>query len=212
MIVAIDGPAGVGKSSLARRIAEDAGFFYLNSGEFYRAVTFSVLQQGLPPEESLGVLGAARALSLEIEEGRLVVDGVPRDRELHTDAVDSWVAKHSAIVEVRKVINEHLRRIGGLMDIVAEGRDVTTVVFPGAEVKVFLDAAVEVRARRRYEQGTSGQTLEELRESIKARDEIDRNKSFGGLKIAPDAIYLDTSDLTIDEVCDKVVTIIRKKK
>ena len=109
---------------------------------------------------------------------------------LHSDRVDSCVAQLSAIIEVRRIVTEALRRTAESLDIVAEGRDITTVVFPDAELKFYMDASIEIRARRRYDQGTSSQTYEELLESIKMRDEIDKNKPVGSLKLADDAIYL----------------------
>ena len=120
-----------------------------------------------------------------------------------------FVASLSAIIPVRNIVNTMLRNIGKGMDIIVEGRDITTVVFPDADVKIFLDASVETRAKRRLDQGVSSLSFEELVESIKKRDHIDRNKPFGNLKISGDALYLDTSDLTIDEVCEKVIDKIK---
>jgi cytidylate kinase len=205
MIVALDGPAGVGKSSVSRMIAEKTGLFYLNSGNFYRGVTLSVLEKGLDPGNEQQVIEAARLCSFEIRDKRLFLDGTDVEDRLHSDAVDEWVAQHSAIIPVRKIVNEHLRRIGKNLDLIAEGRDITTVVFPDADVKVFLDASVEIRAGRRHKQGVSDLSVEEHVERIQFRDTIDKNKPFGSLKVDEGALYLDTSDLTIDEVCAKVL-------
>ena len=120
------------------------------------------------------------------------------------------MAQVSSIVHVRRVVNSHLRELASQTDSVVEGRDITTVVFPDAEIKIFLDASVETRAKRRYHQGTSNLSIREIAERIHARDRIDRNKIEGSLKIAPDALYLDTSDLTIDQVCEKVLDKIQK--
>jgi len=160
MVVALDGPAGAGKSSVARRVAELAGFAWLNSGSFYRAVTWAVLKSRQDPADREAVVRTARSIHLALDgEGGVTVDGRPVEHLLRTDAVDAWVAPHSAIAEVRAAVNRRLRDIGEARDVVVDGRDIATVVFPDAEVKIFLDADVATRARRRHAQGTSGMTL-----------------------------------------------------
>ncbi len=210
MVLAIDGPAGVGKSTVSRRIAEKTGMFYLNSGNFYRAVTLSALEKGVDPEDEKKIIETAEQSSFEIKNKRLHLDGRDVEDLLHSDAVDEWVAQHSAIVPVREIVNRNLRRIARNMDIVVEGRDITTVVFPDADVKIYLDASIETRSDRRFRQGVSGLSREEHLERIKMRDSIDKNKPVGSLTIHKDAFYLDTSDLTIDEVCEKVSQKIRE--
>lgn len=205
MIIALDGPAGVGKSTIASRIAEKTGFFYLNSGNFYRAVTLSALENGINPDDITSLISNSRNLDIAIKNKRVYLNTRDVEDLLHTDRIDAYVAQHSAIVEIRDIVTAALRKTAESLDIVAEGRDITTVVFPNAEIKFYLDASVEIRAERRFKQGTSTQTLVELINSIKKRDEIDMNKPVGSLKIAKDAVYLETSDLTIDEVCEKVV-------
>lgn len=212
MVVAIDGPAGAGKSTIAKKIALQSRMFYLNSGNFYRAITFSALHNGVDPEDERKIIDEAKRCSLSLEKGKMHLNGIDIEDELHTDAVDRWVAEHSAIVEVRHVVNEKLREVSMDLDVVAEGRDITTVVFPDADLKVYLDATPEVRAKRRFDQGTSQLSYDEIVENIKKRDKIDKNKAFGSLTIAADAFYLDTSDLTIDQVCDRVVNKIKYKK
>ncbi len=208
MVVAIDGPAGVGKSSLARRIAEEFHFFNLNSGSFYRAMVLKVLNEGINPEDEEQVIQAAARARLEIRNSRLFLDGHNVESRLRTAMVDRWSSILSTIVPLRHIVNDNLRRIAGTMDLVAEGRDMTTVVFPHAEVKIYLTASPEVRARRRFEQGTSGKNLEEILQSIRERDERDRNKKEGSLRVAEDASVIDTSALTLEQVCDKVNTLI----
>lgn len=204
MIVAIDGPAGVGKSTVARFVAERFGFFNLNSGNFYRAVTLKAQEKGLTPDQQEELTALAKGLDLDIVGGRLFMDGTDVEDLLHTDRVDSMVSPVSACVAVRHIVNDHIRRITSGMNIVAEGRDMTSVVFPHGEIKIFLDASPLARARRRFHQGTSELTLEEIRQKIEERDRKDRNKQEGSLKITEDAVYLDTSDLTLDQVCEKV--------
>lgn len=212
MVVALDGPAGVGKSTVSRMVAEKTGFFYLNSGNFYRGVTLAVLQKGLNPTEEGEVIRAANQCRFEICEKKLYLDGKDVEDRLHSDAVDEWVAQHSAIIPVRQVVNDNLRRIGKGLDLVAEGRDITTVVFPDAEVKIYLDASVEIRAARRHKQGVSSLSEAEHIKRIKFRDNIDKNKPFGSLIVDDGAVYIDTSDLTIDEVCARVLQKIYEVK
>lgn len=213
MVVALDGPAGAGKSSVARRVAERAGFSWLNSGSFYRAVTWAVMESGLDPADRDAVIRIARAARLDVDgEGGVTVEGRPVERLLRSDAIDAWVARHSAIPEVRAEVNRRLRGIAAARDVVVDGRDIATVVFPDAEVKIYLDADVATRARRRHAQGTSGLTLEEIERAIAERDRFDRAKPAAPLMVAPGALVLDTSHLTIEEVCERVLDAIRVKK
>ncbi len=205
MVVALDGPAGVGKSTIAKNIAENASLFYINSGNFYRAITFEVIKNNIKIDEISSILSIADKINFSIVNGHLHVNNIDIEEYLHSDLVDSIVAQISSIIELRKIVNSSIRKISESMDIIVEGRDITTVVFPNADLKVYLDASVSTRAARRYKQGISKLTLEEISKSIQARDEIDKTKPEGSLKISKDALYLDTSDLTIDEVCDKVL-------
>ena len=148
----------------------------------------------------------ARNVPLDYRDGRLYVGDEDVEPFLRSDAVESLVAPLSAIVGVRHVVNDKIREIAKSANIVCEGRDMTTVVFPDAEHKFYLDASVGARARRRFSQGTSSLSLGEIERTIAARDEVDRNKKEGSLKIAPDAFYIDTSDLTIREVCDMIIS------
>ena len=212
MTVAIDGPAGAGKSTIASKLAEISGFFYLNTGNFYRALTLEIINKNIDISENDRIITAAESSDITITNSRLYLNSIDVEDFLHTDKVDSLVAQVSAIREVRHIINKKLHKVSKNLDVIAEGRDITTVVFPDAEVKVYLDASIEKRAQRRLDQGVSQRTYDEIKESIKERDLIDISKKFGGLKISEDALYLNTSDLTIDEVCEKVLTEISKIK
>jgi cytidylate kinase len=205
MIVAIDGPAGVGKSTIAQEIARRSSFFYISSGKFYRAVALYVLEHACSPEKAEEVLRLARGMDFRILDGKLHVGDRLVEPLIHTDKVDALVASVSSIPPLRDIINSALRKAVEGMDVVMEGRDISTVVFPDAEVKLFLDASVETRAMRRFRQGTSNLAYNEIEEAIRERDTIDREKPVGGLKVADDALYIDSSLLTIDEVCEKVL-------
>lgn len=220
MIIAIDGPAGSGKSTIAQYIAGKLGFIFMNTGSFYRGVTLAYLRaQGgasdgsgvgsitLPDEETMAAF--ARSVPLDYREGKLFIGDENVESFLRSDAVEELVAPLSGIVAVRHAMNEKIREVAQRSNIVCEGRDMTTVVFPHAEYKFYLDASVEQRAKRRFEQGTSRMTLEEIEKSIQERDEIDKNKKEGSLKIAEDAVYIDTSLLTIKDVCAMIISKIQ---
>lgn len=217
MIVAIDGPAGSGKSTVAKAIAGLLGLTFMNTGSFYRGVTLALLRSlggdrngtgaGKPNlDDERSIEEFARSVKLDYRGSHLYIGDEDAEKYLRSDAVEAVVASLSAIVGVRHIVNEKIREVARGIGVVCEGRDMTTVVFPDAEHKFFLDASVSARARRRFEQGTSSLSLEDIAASIESRDAIDRNKKEGSLKIADDAIYIDTSDLTIDQVCDMIIS------
>lgn len=210
MIIAMDGPAGTGKSTIASIIAKKLDITYLNSGSFYRALTMALLDGGIDLSAQDKVVEFCKKQKLEYNKSRLVLNGVDVEDHLHDDRVSKNVAQISAIVPVRHLVNDRMQEITKSLDIVCEGRDMTTVVFPQAEYKFYLDASLDVQAQRRFDQGVSNMTLEEIKESIRKRDEIDRNKAEGALKIAEDAVYIDTSNLTIDMVCEIILNKIHK--
>jgi len=205
MIVAIDGPAGVGKSTIAKKVAERANLYYINSGSFYRAVAYKHLLNMGDPKNEVEIIKTALSCNFSINDGKLVLDGEIVEHLLHNKEIDMASSLFSSITEVRNVVNEALRSAAKSLDIIMEGRDITTIVFPQADVKFYFDASVDIRAERRFQQNESDLSLQKLKEEICKRDYNDRNKKFGALKRANDAVYIDTSYLTIDEVCDKVV-------
>ena len=209
MVVAIDGPAGTGKSTVAHKVAEELGLTFLNSGSFYRALTLAALNAGVDIDDSDAVMKLAENQKLDYVNSHLILNGTDVDDQLHQDKVDANVSKVSAIVPLRHLVNDRMRQIVKSLNIICEGRDMTTVVFPDAEYKFYLDASVDVQTQRRFNQGCSGLTLEEVKAAIIKRDEMDRNKAEGSLKKADDAHYIDTSDLTIDDVCAIIVSKIK---
>ena len=211
MIIAIDGPAGTGKSTIASLIAKKLNITYLNSGSFYRALTLAVNEAGIDISDQENTVEFCKKQKLEYKNSRLVLNGTDVEDHLHDDSVSARVAQVSSIIPVRHLVNEKMQEITKSLDIICEGRDMTTVVFPNAEYKFYLDASVDVQAQRRFDQGVSNMTLEEVKAAIIKRDEIDRNKAEGALKRAPDAVYIDTSTLTIEQVCEIILAKIQKK-
>lgn len=201
MVIAIDGPAGTGKSTIASIIAEKLKVVFLNSGSFYRALTLALLDSSVDLQSEVDVIDFCKKQLLEYKNSHLFLNGEDVESHLHDDRVSANVAQLSAIVEIRHLVNQRMREITESLSIVCEGRDMTTVVFPNADYKFYLDASLDVQAERRFNQGVSNLSLEEIKESIRKRDEIDKNKKEGALKIAQDAVYIDTSNLTIEEVC-----------
>ena len=201
MVVAIDGPSGTGKSTIAKKIAEKYNIAFLYSGSFYRGSTLAVLRAGIKVDVEKSILELINNVEFDYVNEHLVLNGEDVEHLLHSSDVDLNAAKVSCIPALRSLINEKLQSITSKISFVCEGRDMTTVVFPNAEHKFYLDASVDVQAERRFLQRPEGKTLEEIKQDIIKRDEIDRNKAVGALKISKDSQYIDTTYLTIDEVC-----------
>ena len=201
MVIAIDGPSGTGKSTIAKKIAEKLKIAFLNSGSFYRGSTLAVLRAGIEVDDEQSILALINTVEFDYVNEHLVLNGEDVEHLLHSSDVDLNAAKVSCIPALRSLINEKLQTITSKISFVCEGRDMTTVVFPNAEHKFYLDASVDVQAERRFLQRPEGKTLEEIKQDIIKRDEIDRNKAVGALKISKDSQYIDTTYLTIDEVC-----------
>ena len=159
MIIAIDGPAGAGKSTIAKLIAEKLNITFLNSGSFYRAITLSLLRNKIPLSDANAIIEHAKKLELDYRNSRLFLNGEDVEGILHSDAIDLNASKVSCIVPVRHIVNDKIKLITKKISIVCEGRDMTTVVFPEAEYKFYLDASIEAQARRRFNQGVSNLSI-----------------------------------------------------
>ena len=202
MIVAIDGPAGAGKSTVARGVARALGFTYLDSGAMYRCVALAVLEGGGEPAD------VARAIELEVGE-RVLLDGRDVTEAIRTPEVSEAASRIAADPGVREALVEKQRELLASGDWVAEGRDIGTVVAPGAELKVFLTASGEERARRRAaELGADPDTV--LAEQA-LRDERDRTREHSPLEPAPGAVELDTTGLSVDEVVERIAGLVRER-
>ena len=210
MVIAIDGPAGTGKSTIASLIAKKLNIPYLNSGSFYRALTLAALENNIDIKNPEVLIEFCKKQQLDYVNSHLILNGVDVESRLHEDQVSANASPVSSVPEVRHIVNARLHEIVKSLSIVCEGRDMTTVVFPDAEYKFYLDASIDVQAERRFKQGVSNMTLEEIKQAIIKRDEMDKNKVEGSLKIAPDAVYIDTSDLTIEKVCEIIISKIHQ--
>lgn len=213
LIIAIDGPAGAGKSTVAKLTAEKLGYLYLNTGAMYRAVTLKALKAGVDFNHKNALTEIARNCQIEFEAGGSVtlLDGENVSAQLRSPEVDKYVSTVSQILAVREAIVPQQRRIAGDGGVVVEGRDVTTVVFQDADLKVFLNASIEERAKRRYKELLSVKqqvTLDEVVKEIKARDELDSSRAHSPLKIAADAKVIDTTNLTIQQVVAKIIELV----
>ncbi len=209
MVIAIDGPAGSGKSTIARMVASKLGYYFLNTGSFYRAYTLSALDRGIDPLDRDKVLANSEKIKITVENGNICIDGLESEKRLHTPEVDAYCSQVSSDPRIRELVNKAVRKLASGMNIVTEGRDTTTVIFPNAEYKFYFDASPEIRAKRRAEE-QEGSDYNQILEAIRERDRMDKEKETGALKIAPDAIYLDTSLLTINQVCEKVIGAVRE--
>jgi cytidylate kinase len=213
LLIAIDGPAGSGKSSVARAVAEKLGFANLNTGAAYRAVALLALREGVNLDDGASLAEVCRRVSLD-ERGALVDGVLVRESALRTPEVSAAASTVSARPEVRAVLlevqREAAREASTQRGAVVEGRDIGTVVLPDAELKIFLSAAPEERARRRAHQTGREEELDRIREAMRKRDRQDSERETSPLKPAPDAVTLDTTSLDLDGVVSRVLELARE--
>lgn len=216
--VAIDGPAGAGKSTVARQVARELGFTYVDTGAMYRAITWKALQNGtdLTDETNMTQLVRDTHIQLKTDKKEVLVwlDGQPVSEEIRTPEVTSHVSAVAGLAGVRKELLEKQRELAQNGGVVMDGRDIGTRVLPEAGVKVFLTASIDERAHRRYNEWLRkgySVNLEQLKQEIRQRDEKDKNRKHSPLTPAEDAVHLDTTGLTITEVVQAILDLCRTK-
>ena len=219
MIVAVDGPAGSGKGTVTKKIEEELGFLNLDTGATYICVGLQVLKENAKLKDEEKIIKIANEIDIKIDntgsKDIILLNGENVSKEIRTKEVTSIVSQISSIIPVREKMVEIQRKLATGKNVIVEGRDIGTVVFPNAEIKIYLDASEEIRAKRRYEENIQNgikTTYEEVLENVKMRDYNDMHKKVGALKKAEDAIVIDSSNLSIDEVVKKIEDIIKEHK
>jgi CMP/dCMP kinase len=213
LIIAIDGPSGVGKGTVARAIASELGYRHVDSGAMYRAVGWKALQRGVPFDHEDEIARMAALSPIEITPTGVRIDGIEVTRAIRTPEIDKAAAAVARLPKVREVLVDHQRALGAGAGIVMEGRDIGTVVFPRADVKLYLDASAEERARRRAsDPAHSGPAaLSEVATLLSERDRSDSTRAASPLYAAEDAIIIDTTNAPIGQVVAQVMTLVRAK-
>ncbi|QDT26850.1 Cytidylate kinase [Gimesia panareensis] len=215
MIVTIDGPAGSGKSTAARGLSQRLGFEFLDTGAMYRCVALAVLQRDIDPADEQAVVDVSRQIRISFSESHVILDGADVTQAIRTAAVTDAASQVAQYPAVREALVYLQRQAAEGVDIVSEGRDQGTVVFPNAFCKFFLIADPEERARRRYDEMQAQDkkiTLEEILQQIYQRDQRDESRTVAPLKPADDAVEINTSCLTIDEVLDQLEQTVRDRQ
>ena len=210
-IVAIDGPAGSGKGTIAKILADKCNLTYIDTGAMYRAIAYASLQNNIDISEEDKIVELAKNSKIDFIDGKTYLNGKDISTEIRTMEVTRIVSPISSIVKLREILVDMQREMAGNLDVIMEGRDITTVVFPSATYKFYLDATLDERANRRYKENKEKGmevTIEEIKENISKRDYNDMHKEVGSLTRTEDAIYIDSTNLTIDEVVEKMKNII----
>jgi CMP/dCMP kinase len=213
LIVAIDGPSGAGKGTVARAIAAELGYRHVDSGAMYRAVGWKALAEGIPFDQEDAIAALAARSSIDVTDPHVIIDGNDVTRLVRTPEIDRAATAVARLAKVRTVLVNAQRRLGAGGAVVMEGRDIGTVVFPAADIKIYLDATPEERARRRAtDQAHTGvpTTVSDVATLLTERDQIDRTRSASPLYAAPDAVVIDTTGKSVDAVVDEVMTVVRR--
>ena len=215
-IVAIDGPAGSGKGTIAGIVSKECNLVNIDTGATYRCVALKALRNGLNLEDKKAIIELSKDINIEFtKDARVFLDGEEVTDDIRSKEVTKIVSPISSIVEVRENMVELQRKLAGDNDVILEGRDITTVVFPNANYKFYLDATLEERAQRRFKQNMEkgiDMSYEEIYENIKARDYNDMHKEVGSLTRTDEQVYIDSTNLTIDEVAEIIIDIVNGGK
>lgn len=210
--IAIDGLAGSGKGTVAKIISERCNLTYIDSGITYRCIALAMIDNDIDISEEDRIVKLTKKLNIEFtNEGKIYLNGKDVTDKIRSKEVNELVYKVSQIIKVRELMVQLLKKLAENKDVIMEGRDITTVVLPNADYKFYLDASLDVRAKRRFIQNKGkniNMSLEEIKKSIKNRDNSDMNKDFGVLKHTEEQIYIDTTNMTTEEVVEKIIKII----
>ncbi|WP_102694350.1 (d)CMP kinase [Rummeliibacillus pycnus] len=216
--IAIDGPAGAGKSTIAKIVAEKLSYTYIDTGAMYRALTLKALKEHIDLENAESVTKLLKETSIELkpsEQGQLVfLDGQNVSKEIRSNEVTSNVSRVACHASMREIMVERQREMAELGGVVMDGRDIATAVLPNAELKIYMSATVAERARRRFEDNKQRgieSSIEKLKEEIALRDKIDSEREASPLTQAPDAIFLDTTNLTIQQAADAILKLVSER-
>ncbi|MBP1907503.1 cytidylate kinase [Paenibacillus turicensis] len=210
--IAIDGPAGAGKSTIARMVANQLGYVYVDTGAMYRAATLYFVDKGIPPEQSVDMLEALNSLQIVLEPGeerqQVFLNNRNVTDEIRSNAVNNIVSQYSQLEALRTRLVALQQQMATRKGVVMDGRDIGTTVLPDAEVKIYMTASVEERAARRYNEMSDKEsiTLEQLKQDIQQRDQLDQQREISPLTQAHDAILLDTTSMTIEQVVDAIIS------
>ena len=216
-VIAIDGPAGAGKSTVAKIVAEKLGFLYVDTGAMYRALTLKAMKKNIDFRNKEELIKMAENTDLKLYQDtkyRVILDGEDVSEEIRKEEVSKNTHFVASIFEIREILWKMQRSFRETSNIVMEGRDIGSKVFPDAQLKIYLDASVEERAKRRYlqlkEKGEIAD-IEEIKKEVIERDKKDRNRKIAPLVKLPDAVYLDTTNLTIQEVVERIINLYHQK-
>jgi cytidylate kinase len=211
--IAIDGPAGAGKSTVAKKIAEELSIEYIDTGAMYRALTLKVLQLNLNPKDENDVIAAIQNTDVDFRNNNIYLDNINVEKQIRENIINNNVSFVAKVKEIREAMVNRQRELSKMKSIIMDGRDIGSVVLPNADFKFFITATVDERANRRYKElivkGETNISFEQIRDEIEDRDKIDMTREIAPLIQTKDAFKIDTTNLTIDECVAKIISIVR---